>query len=46
MVAELVTWNALVRDPDRRYRLGPRLVELARLAGAAAPADAGPGRAA
>ena len=46
MVAELVAWNALVRDPDRRYRLGPRLVELARLAGAAAPADTGPGRAA
>lgn len=41
MVAELVGWNALVRDDDRRYRLGPRLVELALLAGAAALLDTG-----
>lgn len=42
MVADLVEWNALVRDGDRRYRLGPRLVELALLAGAAALPQAGP----
>lgn len=41
MVAELAEWNALVRDDDRRYRLGPRLVELALLAGAAALLNTG-----
>lgn len=44
MIAALAEWHALVRDPDRRYRLGPRLAELGRLAGAAAPADTAPGR--
>lgn len=41
MIAELAAWNAVVRDPDRRYRLGPRLVELALLAGAAAMLEGG-----
>lgn len=36
LVAELAEWGALVRDADRSYRLGPRLVDLAMLAGAAA----------
>ena len=36
MIAELVGRNALIHDHDSRYRLGPRLVELALLAGAAA----------
>ncbi len=34
LLGELVEWGALVRDGNRRYRIGPRLVELAALADA------------
>lgn len=34
LLGEFVEWGALVRGPDRRYRIGPRLVELAALADA------------
>jgi DNA-binding IclR family transcriptional regulator len=29
LLRELVEWGALVRDPDRGYRIGPRLLALA-----------------
>jgi len=32
LLGELVEWGALIRDADRRYRIGPRLVALAALA--------------
>lgn len=32
LLGELVEWGALVRNADRRYRIGPRLVALATLA--------------
>jgi DNA-binding IclR family transcriptional regulator len=31
LLGEFVEWGALVRDRDRRYRIGPRLVALAAL---------------
>jgi DNA-binding IclR family transcriptional regulator len=31
LVSALHAWGALERDQDRRYRIGPRLRELARL---------------
>ena len=32
LLGEFVEWGALVRDGDRRYRIGPRMIELAALA--------------
>lgn len=35
MLGEFVEWGALVRDADRRYRIGPRLAAVAALPDAA-----------